>query len=61
MVQVPWASVDSQHMDEVPDDLASTSNQDTLAAPPNGKKAKQAAQTKAKAQQELEKRGFCHA
>ena len=42
----------------VPDDLTSTSTQDTLAVPPNRKKAKQAAQAKAKAQKELENMGF---
>ena len=63
MVQFPWVSIDSQHIDEVPDDLmsrvsSSTSTPDTLVVPPNKKKAKKAAQAKAKAQKELEKRGF---
>ena len=63
MVQIPWVSVDSQHLDAVTDDVmstvsSSTSTQDTLVVPPNMKKAKKAAEAKAKAQKELEKRGF---
>ena len=63
MVQIPWVLVDSQHIEEALDELtsmvsSSTSTQDTLVVPPNKKKAKKAAQAKAKAQKELEKRGF---